>query len=160
MANITQKNIGHILVGFSIVLLVILTFVKINVDNRGAFLCEMVASSPHLDMSECPAHKDNTSWLIVGAFGIAFLVSGSGIYIILVKRKKGEFGKIGLSKLNGEEKRIFVLLKDNEGSMYQSDIIKETELSKVNVTRILDKMEGKNVLERKRRGMTNIIVLK
>ena len=160
MANITQKNIGLILVGFSIVLLIILVFVKINVDNRGAFMCQMVASSPHLDMSECPAHQDNTSWLIVGAFGMAFLVFGSGIYMIFVKGKKEEFGRIDLSKLDGEEKRIYVLLKENEGSMYQSDMIKETELSKVNITRILDKMEGKKILERKRRGMTNIVVLR
>jgi uncharacterized membrane protein len=44
--------------------------------------------------------------------------------------------------------------------MYQSDLIKETEFSKVKITRILDKMESKDVIDRKRRGMTNIIVLK
>ena len=47
-----------------------------------------------------------------------------------------------------------------EGSVYQSDIIKETKLTKVKVTRILDKLEGKKLIDRKRRGMTNIVVLK
>ena len=44
--------------------------------------------------------------------------------------------------------------------MYQSDVMKELELSKVKVTRILDRLEGKGILERKRRGMTNIVILK
>ena len=52
-----------------------------------------------------------------------------------------------------------VLLRE-EGSVYQSDLIKETKLTKVKVSRVLDKLEGKGLIERKRRGMTNIIVLK
>ena len=51
-------------------------------------------------------------------------------------------------------------LKTTEGSAYQSDLIKATGYSKVKVTRILDKMESKGIVERKRRGMANIIVMK
>ena len=59
-----------------------------------------------------------------------------------------------------EEKMILNLLLNNQGSVYQSDVIKETKLTKVKVTRILDKLEGKGIIERKRRGMTNVIILK
>ncbi len=100
--------------------------------------------------------------MIVGAFGIAFVILVVGLYLVFNKTGEGssKFKKINISKLGKEEKNIYGMLKENEGSMYQSDIIKETGLSKVNVTRLLDKMESKKVLERKRRGMTNIIVLK
>ena len=47
-----------------------------------------------------------------------------------------------------------------DGSYTTADLIKETDYTKVHMTRILDKMEGKRILERKRRGMTNIVVLK
>ncbi len=65
-----------------------------------------------------------------------------------------------LQHLDEEEKKVMELLIHNQGSMYQSDVMKETQLSKVRVTRILDKLEGKQLLERKRRGMTNIVILK
>ena len=62
--------------------------------------------------------------------------------------------------LDEEEQKIFDLIKDSEGAIYQSDIVSKTEWSKVKVTRILDKLEHKNIIERRRRGMTNIIMLK
>ena len=38
--------------------------------------------------------------------------------------------------------------------------IVETELGKVRITRILDSLEAQGLIERRRRGMTNIIILK
>ena len=34
------------------------------------------------------------------------------------------------------------------------------EIGKVGMTRILDKLESKDIVERKRRGMNNVVVLK
>ena len=65
-----------------------------------------------------------------------------------------------MSKLGDEEKKIYEILKNKNGSAYQTDLIRETGFSKVKVTRILDRLETKDIFERKRRGMTNIIVLK
>ena len=65
-----------------------------------------------------------------------------------------------MKKLDAEEQKIIRLLEEKEGSTYQSDLIKETGHSKVKITRILDKLESKGILEKKRRGMTNIVVLK
>ena len=67
------------------------------------------------------------------------------------EEEKEEVKKIDISKLDEKEKEIYDLLKQNEGSMYQSDMIKETELSKVNLTRIVDKLESKKIIERKRK---------
>jgi uncharacterized membrane protein len=75
------------------------------------------------------------------------------------KESKG-FKQVDLSKLDEEEKQVYDLVKSKDGSAYQSDIVKETGLSKVKTTRILDKLETNGILERKRRGMTNIVVLK
>lgn len=65
-----------------------------------------------------------------------------------------------LEYLDEEEKRVMELVITNQGSMYQSDLMKETQFSKVKVTRILDRLEGKQLIERKRRGMTNIVILR
>ena len=76
------------------------------------------------------------------------------------KEKSSEERDELINSLEGEEKECMHLLLTHEGSMYQSDITKELKLTKVKITRLLDKLEGKGLVERKRRGMTNIVVLK
>lgn len=155
-----QKSLGIILIVFAILLIAIVSSLKVNLDEQGAFLCEIVESDPNLDMEECPAHKNNSpSWLVMIAFGISFLVLASGVYLLVLHEKKGG-KKVNISNLEEDEQKIVNIIKENDGSVYQSDLIKELELSKVQLTRILDKLENKKVIERKRRGMANLVVLK
>ncbi|MBI2133392.1 MarR family transcriptional regulator [Candidatus Woesearchaeota archaeon] len=154
------KAIGAALLGFSILLIIALSMVKISIDSQSASLCSFYQEKD-LDMSQCPAHKNNTSWIMTLLFGIAFLIMGIGGYIFIQQEKHAVTApRFSDEKLDEEEKRIFELMKHNSGSAYQSDLIRETGLSKVKITRVLDKLESKGLLERKRRGMTNIIVLK
>ncbi len=168
MFSLDQKKMGYLLIAFSIILLVILTLVKADIDARDVFLCESVHSDPDTSMAQCPAHTSNTSWLLIIAFGIGFLVFGSGLYMVFAPFPKGReiseessgFKAIDPAKLEKGERQLYDALMESEGSMYQSDLIRTTGLSKVQITRILDRMEHKGIIERKRRGMTNIVVLK
>lgn len=174
--TITLKRWGMILLLVGIMLLGILSQVKINIDERSTFLCTIVAADPTLTMEECPAHKDSTSWLLLVAFGIVFLLIGSGVYLLIQPVEKREDAsasatppkeeihrkpkkEIDLKQLNGEEQRLYALLVENNGSLYQSDLVNKTGFSKVQITRILDRMEGAGIIERKRRGMTNVVIL-
>ena len=162
--EINTKITGYLLIVFSIIVLGALIIVKINTDTTAEFLCEVTATNPDIDMNECPAHNSSTSWLLVVAFGMAFLILGGGVYLILNPFASPALGKkpakTDLSKLDSEEKSVYELLKQSEGSMYQSDIMKATGHSKVKTTRLLDKLEQYGLVERKRRGMTNLVVLK
>ena len=40
-----------------------------------------------------------------------------------------------------------------------ADLIEKTGFGKAKMTRIIDRLEGKGFVERKRRGMTNVVVL-
>jgi len=53
-----------------------------------------------------------------------------------------------------------VKIIESDGSIIQSDLVERTKFNKVKVTRILDRLEGMNLIERRRRGMTNIVMLK
>lgn len=162
MAKFGQKQLGYGLIGLAVLLLVILSFVMSALTHEGQVLCDLIDENPNMTMSQCPAHNPTTNYLMVMAFGLAFIILASGIFLAAVPigGQKKESEKIDLSKLDENEQKIYSLLKGSEGSMYQSDIQKQAEMSKVQVTRILDKMESKNIIERKRRGMTNIVVLK
>ena len=155
-----QKSLGIILIVFAILLLTIVSSLKVDLDEQGAFLCEIIESDPELDMESCPAHQNNSpSWLVMIAFSISLLIFAAGVYLLVVHEKKSE-KKVSISNLDEDEKKIVELIQENEGSVYQSDLVKKLDLSKVQITRILDKLENKKVIERKRRGMANLVVLK
>jgi hypothetical protein len=75
------------------------------------------------------------------------------------KLTKANYEKI-MKDLDDDEKAVLEKVIEAEGSIFQSALIEKTGYSKVKVTRMLDKLEGKEIVERKRRGMTNIIILK
>lgn len=75
------------------------------------------------------------------------------------KITKENYQKI-ISKLNNEEKAVFDKIIESEGTIFQSELVEKTKFTKVKITRILDKLEGRGLVERRRRGMTNVVILK
>jgi uncharacterized membrane protein len=65
-----------------------------------------------------------------------------------------------MSELIDDEKLVLEKIIEAEGTIFQSDLVDKSGFTKVKVTRILDKLEGKAIIERKRRGMTNVVILK
>ncbi len=166
---VETKKIGNVLIVLALILLLVFVSVKLTLDKQGEFLCQVVSEDPTIEMKDCPAHNNSSSWLLLIAFLASFIIGIAGVYLLLESnsplRKKVEGIKAetnkDLSCLDGGEKKVYKLLQKKEGSLYQSEIAKELEISKVKVTRILDSLEHKhNLVERKRRGMTNIVVLK
>jgi len=101
----------------------------------------------------------------------ALMTGGSCIYLFLmpentsaevtaVKKEKWTKNLSSIRDLNENAQRVYALLMENDGIMAQSDIVAKTGISKVSVTRALDTLEGKDLIERKRRGMGNIIYLR
>jgi uncharacterized membrane protein len=100
--------------------------------------------------------------LLIGLYLVFFGQDEKIIKQVKIVKKPGEKTDYSINKnnLSEEEKLIVDKLIDSEGSMLQSEIVEKTNYSKVKVTRILDKLEAKGMIERKRRGMTNLVVLK
>ncbi len=89
-----------------------------------------------------------------------------GIYLIIVSKqsekittKMREDFQQTINSLKGDEKRLYEVLVEH-GAMFQSDLAEKLGMNKVKVSRILDKMEGRGIIERRRRGMANMIVPK
>jgi len=62
-------------------------------------------------------------------------------------------------RLANNEREIYETLIDADGVLPQSDVVDRTDLSKATVSRELDSLETKNLVERKRRGMGNVVLL-
>ena len=68
--------------------------------------------------------------------------------------------KMDVSALQDDEKKAVEILQEKGGSAFQSDLIGKLGYTKVKVSRLLDRLEQKGLVERKRRGMANLVVLK
>ncbi|MFH0701120.1 MAG: MarR family transcriptional regulator [Candidatus Woesearchaeota archaeon] len=157
-----NKYVGLMIIGVALVFfLVVMSF-----NNA----LEQIVNTTCTHGPTCPMYTTLSTQKIIGYSLIGLLVLVGLLVTFFIREKKlpaetkkvltEEEKKHKLQHLDDEEKRVMELLINNQGSMYQSDVLKETQLSKVKVTRILDKLEGKQLLERKRRGMTNIVILK
>lgn len=65
-----------------------------------------------------------------------------------------------LPTLKEDQQLIYQSILDADGLIPQSDIVERTGLSKSNVSRTLDILESMGLIEKRRRGMGNIILLK
>ncbi|MDO8459756.1 MAG: MarR family transcriptional regulator [Nanoarchaeota archaeon] len=159
-----NKNVGWMLLGISI-LLIVFTFLFNNT------LMEAVKSScfiQHGDVKSCEMYDsvNYQTYFALGVTGVMVIVSlflifskpNEKIVIKKIKEKKVQ-KEINLSSFRSEEKQVYNLVKEN-GAIFQADLIEKTEFSKARMTRIIDKLEGSGLVERKRRGMTNVVVIK
>ena len=75
------------------------------------------------------------------------------------QRKRASYEKI-LPTLKLDEQKVFKAVLDSDGIIAQSELVTITGASRSSVSRALDRLESRGYLERRRRGMSNIIILK
>ncbi|AFK21532.1 MarR family transcriptional regulator (plasmid) [Haloferax mediterranei ATCC 33500] len=63
-------------------------------------------------------------------------------------------------RLKNNEETIYTAVLEADGEIAQRDLVEETDLSKATVSRTLDKLENRNLVERKRNGMGNNVHLR
>ena len=103
---------------------------------------------------------------------VSSLVAGMSVVYLMffdnIQKPTGEMLLEGrLSKYEGliptlkdDEQKIFQAVIDAQGIIAQSELPEITGVSKSNVSRALDLLESRGLVERKRRGMGNTILLK
>lgn len=98
----------------------------------------------------------------LGVSGTYLLFSGSvekpAGKLLLEERK--ERWKETLKMLRNDEQKIYKAIIDSDGIISQSELVEKTGISKSSVSRALDLLESKGFVERRRRGMGNIVLLK
>ena len=160
-----NKHVGLLILGMAIVFLFIVMSFNSALETIVRTSCTHGISCPMeitLKTQKAVSYSLIGILIVVGGFIAFFMKSSEGV--VHHHHHKKEMSKEDKSKkletLDEAERTIMNIVLREDGSVYQSDLIKETKRSKVQVSRVLDKLEGKGLVERKRRGMTNVIVLK
>jgi len=156
-----NKNVGYLVLGIAIVMtIMIFLFNSVIKDNIGL-------TCTHGPTCEMYSSLNVQTWisylivLIVFVIGFILLFSKPKERIVVQKIKVREKRKkLNLDGLDKKEKELVGLLQSENGGMFQADLMEKIGIGKVGMTRLLDKLEAKQIVERKRRGMNNFVVLK
>ncbi len=156
-----NKYVGFILLGVSVLIL-------LNILVFNSMLGDLGNDSCAAD--NCPYHRsfNNLIYLSYGIVGILFIVGFVLIFSkpqkeIIIKtktiHKKTPKKIINTSGFKPEEKQVLELIQKSK-AIFQAELIERTGFGKAKMTRIIDRLEGQGIVERKRRGMTNVVVMK
>lgn len=163
-----NRIVGYLIIGIAVLIgFIIFSFNKALTD----IVSISCSHGPECPMWGSINFKTNVS------IGVLVFIVLIGLYLIFfgkdekiikrIVRPKLEFKKVTkqnykelLDELKSDEKRIFEKIIESEGTVFQSELVEKTGFNKAKVTRLLDKLEGKGIIERRRRGMTNVIILK
>jgi DNA-binding MarR family transcriptional regulator len=166
-----NKVVGYLVIGIAL----LMGFVIYSYQSA---LVEVTHGTCPVQGPDCPYERISNQQINVN-LGILLFVVLIGAYLIFFSKEervitkvmrvkeqmqpkkltKEHYHKI-MSQLHKDEKEVLERILAAEGSVMQSELVEQTGLTKVKVTRILDRLEGKGVIERKRRGMTNVVILK
>lgn len=160
-----NKKAGYLLLGAVALIMIIIYLFNSALQDIVAESCSAVG---HGD--SCPMYDTITRQTILSLV-IAGLVVLVALYLIFSKpekevivktktiEKKKEQKNYDVSHLKEDEKKVFSIIKENK-AVFQADLIEKTGFGKAKMSRIIDRLEGHKFVERKRRGMTNVVVLK
>jgi uncharacterized membrane protein len=154
-----NREVGYIITGISIVIFAII-FIFNGAVKR--ILEQSCSHGPTCTMYDGLSIQ---TWISVAIAAIILLIGIVMIFMkekekIIFRQKKEKISKVDYSKLDETEKKVVKMLESENGAVFQKNLMDKLEIGKVGITRLLDKLESKQVIERKRRGMNNIVVLK
>jgi len=159
-----NKYVGYLLLGISVLVVIIILLFNSTLKEIVKESCGEAHSI------SCPMNKtvNEQTYIALGVVGLLIIVSLMLIFskpqkeIIFKTRtieKRIKKKEINTSDLKIEEKRVLNLIRENK-AVFQADLIEKTGFGKAKMTRIIDRLEGKGFVERKRRGLTNVVVMK
>lgn len=156
-----NKNVGFLIIGLAILIGSIVFLFNNALTTIVNTSCTHGPTCPMYGTIRTQNYVGISLIAIIIVIGLFFIFSKEEKEIVVKKIKvKTRKKPVDYSKLDKEEKVLIKIVEENEGSMFQADLVEKSGMNKVKVTRVLDRLEGKQLIERKRRGMTNVVLLK
>jgi uncharacterized membrane protein len=154
-----NKNVGMLIIGIAGVMAIIVFLFNSVLKENLNLTC---GHGPTCGMYQ---EVSVQTWISFSIVAVIFIIGFVIMFTkpkerIVVKKIRDKKKKIKLEGLDKNEKEVIRLLEEENGAIFQKTLMEKLEIGKVGMTRLLDKLESKQLIERKRRGMNNIVVLK
>lgn len=155
---------GKILAIFGLIVSTFAVFVRIMTPTTVQFIVE----GSVIELNRIPDIYTSVDMTVTGIS--CFVMGSSLVYLWFVG--KNEPVRAGTSSLkrswdellerlsNPDEQKIVRLIIEEGGTIFQSQLVDKSGYSKSKVSLVLDRLEARKILERRRHGMSNVIVLR
>lgn len=160
-----NKSVGLLIIGISIVIGFIIFMFNFGMKDIVEASCDHGRSCGMYGTIQTQTGISAAIAILILFIGIFIFFSSPEEKIVekeIIKKIKIKEKKkvLNLEGLESDEKELITLLQSEGKAMFQSDLMEKMSMGKVKTTRLLDKLESKQFIERKRRGMNNIVVLR
>jgi len=156
-----NKKVGWMILGMSIIMVILFLIFNVSLNKIINETCTHGAECAMYDTMAVQFWMSITIIIIVAAIGLFIMFSKPEEKTVIRKiQEKAKTRKIDKSKLDKQERELIEILEKENGAIFQATLMERLNIGKVGITRLLDKLEAKQLIERKRRGMNNIVVLK
>jgi len=156
-----NKSVGYLVLGIAVLMIAIVLIFNYGLKDIVSQTCTHGSTCTMYDTIKIQTYFSLAIAGIVVIVGLFLIFTKPEEKIItqtkFIKEKKKKLNFDGLDK---DEKEIVQYVIDEGGAVFQSTLMEKFDIGKVKTTRVLDKLEAKQLIERKRRGMNNIVVLK
>lgn len=158
-----NKNVGFLITGIAIVIVIIVLIFNSGLKNIVEDTCSHGSTCVMYDTIAIQTYFSLAIAGLILVIGLFLIFAKEGERLVIKKEKirvREKKKKLNLKGLDKDERKVVEILQEENGAIFQSSLMEKLEVGKVKITRLLDKLEAKQLIERKRRGMNNIVVLK
>jgi uncharacterized membrane protein len=154
-----NKNVGFLIMGLAVIIGIIIWIFNSALTTIVGTTC---THGPSCTMYETIRTQTALSLSIAG---IIFIIGIFMFFVkpkerIIIKKQRENKKKFNLEGLDKIEREVIDIIQKENGVIFQRTLMEKLGSGKVKITRLLDKLEAKQLIERKRRGMNNVVVLK
>lgn len=154
-----NKQVGMLIIGIAIVIGIVIFLFNSTITKLVNTSCSHGPSCSMYGDIRTQTYVSMAIIAVILIIGIVLMLSKENVLIRTIKSREGK-KKINTEGLNESERQVIKILQRENGAIFQASLMEKLGIGKVGITRLIDKLEAKQLVERKRRGMNNIIVLK
>ena len=157
-----NKNVGFLVIGIAIVMAVIVLLFNNLIKTNIGLTCSHGPSCGMYNGVNIQTWISIAVVAIIAIIGLFLIFAKEHERIILKTKTKTITEKkkpVSLEGLDAREREAVKIIRET-GGIFQAELMEKMNIGKVGLTRLLDKLEAKQLIERKRRGMNNFVVLK
>lgn len=158
-----NKKVGGLIIGIALAMLSIVIIFNQSLKKIVTTTCSHGSSCTMYDTMSSQYWLSLSIVAIIISIGLYIMFSKPQEKIIektIIKKIQEEKAPIDISGLNKREIEAIKIIQQENGIIFQADLKEKLEIGKVGMTRLLDKLEAKQIIERKRRGPSNVVVIK
>ena len=144
---------------FGLIVSTFALFIKVMAPSSVQFVIE----GNVVELNQVPSIYSTLDVLMIGAS--CFVLGASLIYLlksdgVTVRAETADWEQLIEGLAGEDERKIVRIVADEGGTIFQSQLVERSGFSKSKVSIVLDRLEARGLLERRRHGMSNAVVLK